>query len=259
ARTPIPGRDRALAAWMDPRGVVAAATAAQFTPTLDDLGLDASLMLPLVFGTILGVGFVYGLSGPLVARALGVTAPRPHGVALVGDRPWLLDLGCALRDLGVEVLVVATDRVEEPAARHAALPSVSVLDSERELHEHLSEAPLASAVLALEHAAVVSLVGAELVEELGRSHVYVTRTRGEGSVERALEAWAPAPFAPGTTLSELDRRAAAGARVRACPDGVPADAIALAVVHLDGSVDLRPGRRGRRRPRTDGTPIALVG
>ncbi len=83
-RSSLSMRDRGLVAWMDPRGIVAAATAAQFSPLLADAGFDSSLMLPMAFGVILGVGVVYAVTGKPVAAALGLSLPRPTGVALVG-------------------------------------------------------------------------------------------------------------------------------------------------------------------------------
>jgi NhaP-type Na+/H+ or K+/H+ antiporter len=57
-RTSLSGRDRALVAWMDPRGIVAAATATSFAATLSDAGYDTDFMLPVTFGVILGTGLI---------------------------------------------------------------------------------------------------------------------------------------------------------------------------------------------------------
>lgn len=255
--TKLPWRDRALAGWMDPRGVVAAATAAQFAGVLDDAGIDTSSMLTIVFGVILGTGLVYGLSAPMVAGMLGVRAARPTGVALVGQQPWLLELGRCLQELGAEVLVLTAGRPEQVAERHASLPVVSVLETDEELRDHIASTPLASALVATEHAAAVSLVIAELIEVLGRSHVYVTPRKDGGSVERLVdEAFTPQPFAADVTLAEIERRVAAGADVQVYADGLPAGALPLAIVGDDGSVDLQPGM-GRRR--SEGPVVALVG
>jgi len=257
-RSSLPVRDRAVAGWMDPRGIVAAATAAQFGPTLTDVGLDASLTLPIVFGVILGTGFVYGLSGPAVSRALHVTAPRPTGVGLVGTRPWLLDLGWHLQQLDVDVLVVTglpPDSLEE---RHAELPIISILESDEEVGDRLDAASLASAVVASEGGSGLSLVVADLIERLGRSHVFVIPRRMERGIERLLdEAWTPQPFTEDATLEGIDRLVAAGARVvTLAPHELPDDAVPLAAVRSDGSVDLRPGISRRT---AEGPLVALVG
>ncbi|MEZ5143381.1 MAG: cation:proton antiporter [Acidimicrobiales bacterium] len=257
ARSRLTRRDRALAGWMDPRGVVAAATAAQFAVTLDNAGFDSSLVSPIAFGVILGTGLVYGLTAAPVARALRVAAPRPVGVALVGTQPWVIELARCLQDLGATVLVLSGERPEQLAERHRSVPMVSLLESEEELSETLATAPLDRALVATEPQALVTLVVAELVEHLGRSHVYVVPLHGEGSVRRALfEAWTPQPFAADVSLDRIRSRLAAGAEVRVCPEGISDGAIPLAAVRPDGSVDLRPGL-ARRAP--TGTVVALVG
>lgn len=253
-RSALPVPDRALAASIDPRGIVAAATAAQFAPTLDGVGIDSTLMSPIVFGVILGTGIVYGVCAPLMSRVLRLRAPEPRAVALVGERPWLEDFGLRLQELGVQVLVVTS----RPMAEVSAAPSlevISIFESERTLIEQLDETPLASAIVASDHGTVVTLVVAELVERLGRRNVHVIPRHDEGTVERLLSAtWTPQAFADGLSVEELDRRVAAGAEVRVCADDIPDGAILMATVGDDLDVDLRP--TGRRRGPT-GTLIAL--
>lgn len=255
-RSGLPGHDRALAAWMAPRGIVAAATAAQFAPSLADAQLDSSLMAPVAFGVILGTGLVYGLTAAPLAGRLGVREPPPRAVALIGSRPWMLELASCLDELGAEVVVVTTTSAEDLGRTRTPMRTVSVLDSDRDLHEHLEEVPLASALVATDHAAAVTLVVAELVEHLGRSKVLVLPRHDEGAVERLLEeSWTPQPFSPGATLEDIDRRVAEGATLQVAAGAVPAGAAALAAVRADGSVDLRPGMH---RLRSDATVVCLV-
>jgi NhaP-type Na+/H+ or K+/H+ antiporter len=250
-------RDRSLVAWMDPRGIVAAATAAQFSPVLAQAGFDSSLMLPMAFGVILGVGVVYGLSGKPVAAALGLVSPVPTGIALVGVRPWMLELGSCLRDLGVSVLVFAPQRPGDLPERHDSLPMSSATDSPDELRERLATARLGSAVVAADPSSMTDLVVAEMVETLGRRHVYVVPTGAEAGVDRLLhEGWTNKPFIRGVTMAELDRRVAAGAELRPFPGEPPPGAISLAVVDPNGSVDLQPGVHRRT---AGASVIALVG
>ena len=257
AGTALPWRDRALAAWMEPRGVVAAATAATFATQVGDIGLDGSRMLPIVFGVILGTGLVYGLTSKAVALALGVSEPKPRGVAFVGDRAWLLDLATCAQGLGAPVLVLAGSNAAVSESRHDGLPTVSVGENAGQVREQIEVAPLAQAVIAARSDVLVDVVVAELVEQIGRSHVFVMRWQDEGTVERFIEqTFSPRPFGVGVDVSMLDRRANAGGQVQVCRDGLPPGAIPLAAVRDDGSVDLRPGRG--RRPQA-GTLIALVG
>jgi hypothetical protein len=51
------------------------------------------------------------------------------------------------------------------------------------------------------------------------------------------------PFAPGTTLANIDARIASGAHVQLVEDPSGADVLPLASVSPDGAVNLKPGSR----------------
>jgi NhaP-type Na+/H+ or K+/H+ antiporter len=69
--TPVKWRDRALIGSVDPRGIVAASTAAAFTGTLAATGFESDFLLPVVFGVILGTGIIYGLGAKPAGRRPG--------------------------------------------------------------------------------------------------------------------------------------------------------------------------------------------
>jgi NhaP-type Na+/H+ or K+/H+ antiporter len=72
-RTSLSGRERAFIGWMDPRGIVAASTAATFGAPLAAAGIEgADKVLPATFVVIVGTVGVYGLSAAPVARLLGL-------------------------------------------------------------------------------------------------------------------------------------------------------------------------------------------
>jgi NhaP-type Na+/H+ or K+/H+ antiporter len=173
ARTGVSRNERVLIGGVDPRGIVAAATAAQFSGVLDDDGLSNRLLLPVVFGVILGAGVVYGIGAPLLARLLGVVAPRPTGVCLIGDAPWVRDLARQLHGLGLPVLRLTTgppgDALE--TARTEQIATISVHDSLERVEHALADAPLAVAIVAAPPVGAVALLEARLLEDLGRRHV----------------------------------------------------------------------------------------
>lgn len=71
-------RERAFVAWMDPRGIVAAATASSVGAALVAAQVpDADLLLPAAFVIITVTVFVYGLSAVPVAQALGIRQAAP--------------------------------------------------------------------------------------------------------------------------------------------------------------------------------------
>jgi NhaP-type Na+/H+ or K+/H+ antiporter len=108
-------RERAFAAWMAPRGIVAGATASSFALALGEAGIaDAERLLPIVFVAIFATVVIYGLSGAVVARLLGVAGGGAPATLLVGGAPALL-LAEELRAAGARV-VLWSNRAEARAA-----------------------------------------------------------------------------------------------------------------------------------------------
>ena len=72
-RTDLTGRERVFIGLMDPRGIVAASTAATFAAPLAGLGIGgADDLLPATFLVIVGTVTIYGLAAAPAARLLGL-------------------------------------------------------------------------------------------------------------------------------------------------------------------------------------------
>ncbi|MFF3686282.1 cation:proton antiporter [Streptomyces sp. NPDC002187] len=107
-RTGLTSGERAFIGWMAPRGIVAASTAAAFSATLVDQGLDgADKILPITFLVIVGTVVVYALTAAPVAARLGAVSPTRTRPLLVGGDSWVVDLGRSLRSAGLDVLMWA--------------------------------------------------------------------------------------------------------------------------------------------------------
>jgi NhaP-type Na+/H+ or K+/H+ antiporter len=108
ARTDMTTGERLFTGWMAPRGIVAAATASTFSAGLVAQHIrGAAKILPVTFLIIVVTVALYGLTVVPVARRLGVTRPARTRPLLVGGDDWVVDLGRALRSLGLEVLMWA--------------------------------------------------------------------------------------------------------------------------------------------------------
>jgi NhaP-type Na+/H+ or K+/H+ antiporter len=109
AGTDLSWRERALLAWIAPRGIVAAAVASLFALRLSESGLArAELLVPLTFLVILGtVGLQSATARPL-ARWLGVAEPEPRGFLLVGANPVARAVAAGLQRCGYSVLLADT-------------------------------------------------------------------------------------------------------------------------------------------------------
>ncbi len=76
-RTTLSARERAFVGWMDPRGIVAASTAATFGPPLAAAKIGgAEKLLPVTFLVIVSTVALYGLSAVPVSRMLGLHETR---------------------------------------------------------------------------------------------------------------------------------------------------------------------------------------
>src|SRR3970282_338050 len=85
ARSGLGWRERVFVGWLAPRGIVAAAASAIFSFELSHAGIDGGeRLLAATFIVIVGTVLVYGLTAPVVARLLGLAAPREGGVLMLG-------------------------------------------------------------------------------------------------------------------------------------------------------------------------------
>ncbi|MFC4526150.1 sodium:proton antiporter [Dyella halodurans] len=99
-------RERALIAWVAPRGIVAAAVSALFALRLDDLQLPgAEALVPLVFILIVGTVVLQSATARPLARWLKVAEPDPNGVLIYGSDEVARAVARALVDAGFRVIV----------------------------------------------------------------------------------------------------------------------------------------------------------
>jgi hypothetical protein len=250
-------RDRALIGWVDPRGIVAASTAATFTGSLSAANIDGDFLLPVVFGVILGTGVVYGLTAKPVARWLGVTRQPARGVGLVGNSSWLIDLARNLQDAGVPVLVEVLKLPEdaESDATTAGVPFVSAIENRQQLKKTYGDADLAHVAICTDPKLGIGV--SALISHYGRRHVFrLPGSQTSANLDRRLpKRISKRPFGPGITFEDIEARVAAGATVRTLDDHTDDDVLMLAAVSPDGTVNLQPGSR---KPSTHDLVIALV-
>ncbi|MEX6501217.1 cation:proton antiporter [Pseudomonas zhanjiangensis] len=117
-------RERALLAWISPRGIVAAAVSAIFAIRLGEAGYaGAELLVPLTFAVIIGTVVLQSATARPLARLLGVAEPAPSGFLIVGANPVARAIGQALQQLGSRVLLTDSSWENIRAARMAQLPT----------------------------------------------------------------------------------------------------------------------------------------
>lgn len=111
-------QERALLAWIGPRGIVAAAVAALFSLRLQAAGYpQAELLVPLTFMVIIGTVVLQSATAGLLARTLGVAEPEPRGFLIVGANPVARVIAQALLKRGYNSVLCDTTWANVSAAR----------------------------------------------------------------------------------------------------------------------------------------------
>ncbi|MEO4046109.1 sodium:proton antiporter [Pseudomonas sp. CAU 1711] len=117
-------RERALLAWIAPRGIVAAAVSAIFAERLLRHGYEqAELLVPLTFLVIIGTVVLQSATARPLARLLKVAEPSPRGFLIIGANPVARALGKALQQREQRVLLTDSSWENISAARMDGLPT----------------------------------------------------------------------------------------------------------------------------------------
>ncbi|HEX2519769.1 MAG TPA: sodium:proton antiporter [Castellaniella sp.] len=117
-------RERALLAWISPRGIVAAAVSALFAIRLQDFGVPhAEQLLPLTFVVIIGSVIWQSLTARPMAKLLHAAEPDPVGFLILGANPVARTIAQALQEQGVPVRLCDSDWYSLAKARMQGLPT----------------------------------------------------------------------------------------------------------------------------------------
>lgn len=166
-------RERALLAWISPRGIVAAAVSAIFAIRLDEAGYaGAELLVPLTFAVIIGTVVLQSATARPLARLLGVAEPAPSGFLIVGANPVARAVGKALQQLGCRVLLTDSSWENIRAARMDQLPTYFGNPASQHAEAHLDLVGLGH-LLALSPAGELNtLASMRFRHEFGQSRLF---------------------------------------------------------------------------------------
>ena len=171
--TGIAWQDRALLAWIAPRGIVAAAVAGIFGPQMVASGYDgADQLLPLVFSLIVMTVVLHGLSIKWIARKLELASLNPNGLVIVGASPWSIELAKIFHEKDVPVILSDSSWHH---LRSARMTNVSThhgeILSERS-EEKLELNAVSHLLAATANDAYNALVCTRFAPEFGRNNVF---------------------------------------------------------------------------------------
>lgn len=165
-------RERAMLAFVAPRGIVAAAVSAVFALEIEHQGFDPGPIVPITFSVIVLTVIFYGFSAVPAAKFLQVARPRQRAVAIVGAEPWHLRLAEALQDSGVPIMLFSDQiREREDAQGRALLVFWGELQNE-DVEEAAEALGISSVLVLTDRTELATAVVSSLGPLVGRSNVY---------------------------------------------------------------------------------------
>ncbi|WP_062462458.1 cation:proton antiporter [Demequina soli] len=217
-RSDVPKPDRILLGWIAPRGIVAAATAGTFGPSMVEAGYpDGARLVPTIFLVIIVTVIAHGFTLAPLARRLGLTTGAHNGLLIVGASRFGLELAEALRRLDVQVTVADGRYQSLQPARMAGVRTYFGEVLSEHADETLAEAGVSHVLAATDNDYYNALVARSLGTEYG-FHRSFQLSPGEGTGEkRALtfERRASYAFDGRSDLATLDAHVADGWRIHA--------------------------------------------
>jgi NhaP-type Na+/H+ or K+/H+ antiporter len=210
-------RERALLAWIAPRGIVAAAVAALFSLKLQAAGYaQAELLVPLTFLVIIGTVVLQSATAGTLARALGVAEPEASGFLIVGANRVARVIAKALQKRGYASLLCDTTWANISAARMHGL-SAFYGSAVSEYADRRLDLVGLGRLLALSPQQEANVLAVHRYRrEFDEKHLYALAAEAAGSGSKQA---APLPagyvaFGADVTFTRLSEALAAGAEIR---------------------------------------------
>lgn len=210
-------RERALLAWIAPRGIVAAAVAALFALKLQAAGYaQAELLVPLTFLVIIGTVVLQSATAGALARVLGVAEPEPSGFLIVGANPVARTIAKALQKRGYASVLCDTTWANVSAARMDGL-SAFYGSAVSEYADRRLDLVGLGRLLALSPQQEANVLAVHRYRrEFDEKHLYALPAEGAGNGDKQaapLPAGYPA-FGADVTFTRLSVALAGGAEIR---------------------------------------------
>ena len=165
--------ERALIAWIAPRGIVAAAVSGLFAIRLQQIGFSqAELIVPLTFSVIIGTVVLQSTTARPIANLLGVAEPEAKGFLIIGAHPFARAIAVTLNELGFKTLLTDTTWDNIRAARMAGLTTYFGNPISEHADRHLDLVGLGRLLALLDQPELNTLACMRYRSEFGRNAVY---------------------------------------------------------------------------------------
>lgn len=211
-------RERALIAWIAPRGIVAAAVSSLFALRLEQQGVaGADQLVPLTFMLIIGTVVLQSATSRKLAQMLGVSAPERLGILIVGGNRVARELGLALQQQKLSVVLADDDWMDIRDARMAGLNTYFGNPISEHADLHLDLTGIGTLLAVSTRREINTLACVRFASDFGRDKVYRLRILAPGEApKQALSGvqGGRALFGPQLTHRQLEERLDAGACIR---------------------------------------------
>lgn len=169
-------RERALVAWVAPRGIVAASVSALFALRLNALGVPgANALVPLIFTLIIGTVVLQSATARPLALWLKVAEPEPRGLLIFGSDKVARAIGKVLGEAGFHVILVDDDWDGVRQARMDGINTFFGNPASPHAERHLDLTGIGRLLALSTHRERNSLACVHYRQEFGREKVYRLR------------------------------------------------------------------------------------
>ena len=213
-------RERALVAWVAPRGIVAAAVSSLFALRLQDAGYaEADLLVSYTFLIIIVTVVLQSFTAGYVARLLGLVEEEPRGILIVGANQVARTIGKALLQQGFRIKLTDTHWPDIQTARMEGLDTYYGDPVSAHADHHLELEGIGRLFAMSPRPALNTLATIKFRREFGRNRVFTLRTaeeRDDREKRRVAETFrAPRLFGEDVTQQKLASLIAQGAELKA--------------------------------------------
>ena len=235
-------REKALMAWISPKGIICAAVAAIFTIQLCALGhLDSESFILVTFLIILFSVVFQSFTARIVARLLGVANPEPTGYLLIGANPISRHIALALQQHDFNAMIVDSNWSAISEARMEGIP-VFYGDPVSEYTDRRIELVGLGNVVALSPRKDLNALSClRYSKEFGKAHTYMLPTETTEETEKVYvkkEKRGNLLFGNDITFAKLASLIAKGAQIKSTKLTAEFTLDKFLETHMDNAIPL---------------------
>jgi NhaP-type Na+/H+ or K+/H+ antiporter len=213
-------QEKALVAWVAPRGIVAAAVSSLFALRLQEAGyVEAQSLVALTFLIIIVTVVMQSFTARPMARLLGLMEAEPRGILIVGANQVARTIGKALLQQGFRVKLTDTTWSEIQAARMDGLDTYYGDPVSAHADRQLELTGIGRLFAMSRRPALNTLATIKFRSEFGPQRVFTLRNSQEKDASekhRVVETYrTPRLFGEDITLQMLASLISQGAEVKA--------------------------------------------